>query len=111
MPREVKYSEQDERFMAETYDPLASEAERDEAVEIIMRKLDKTKRMIVAKLSKMDLYVKKSRVSKVTGKSPETKEQMIRRLETKLGWPPGDFEGLEKAPKIVIQKLLEEYKS
>ena len=69
----------------------------------------KTKRMIIAKLSKMEIYIKKPVTSKVTGAKPETKESMVRRLETKHKWPLNDYEGLEKAPKIVLQKLLGEF--
>jgi hypothetical protein len=84
-------------------------AERDEIVLDLAERYDKTKRMIVAKLAKMDIYLTKPKVSKVTGVKAETKEAMVKRLEAKHSWPIGDYAGLEKAPKIVLQKLLGEF--
>ena len=111
MVAKVKYTEEQEAEMKELYEAAESDDERSAAVDTLASKYAKSRRMIIAKLSKMDVYVTKSRTSKVTGKKPETKEQMVRRLETKFRWAQGDFQGLEKAPKIVLQKLLEEYKN
>lgn len=106
----LKYTKEQEEEMYALYTAAETPEERDEVVERLMAMYGKTKKMIVAKLSKMEIYIKKPNTSKVTGGRPETKEKMVQRLEVKLGWPPGDFEGLEKAPKLVLQKLLEEYK-
>ena len=105
-----KYNEDQEKEMHAMYTAADSTEERAEVVEFLANKYNKNTRMITAKLAKMDIYVTVPRVSKVTGVKPETKEAMVRRLEVKEGWPSGDFAGLEKSPKIVIQKLLKEFK-
>ena len=105
-----KYNEDQEKEMHAMYTAADSTEERAKVVEFLANKYNKNTRMITAKLAKMDIYVTVPRVSKVTGVKPETKEAMVRRLEVKEGWPSGDFAGLEKSPKIVIQKLLKEYK-
>jgi len=111
MVAKVKYTDKQENEMRELYEAAETDDERSEVVDKLTAMYAKSRRMIIAKLSKMQVYVTKSRTSKVTGKKPETKEQMVRRLETKFRWAQGDFQGLEKAPKIVLQKLLEEYVS
>ena len=111
-----KYTEDQEKEMLSLYgsipeEDLSAEAfeERQEIILDLADKYHKSTRMIIAKLAKMDIYVKKPVTSKVTGGKPETKESMVRRLEAKHKWPQNDFAGLEKAPKIVLQKLLGEY--
>ena len=104
-----KYTEKQEDEMKALYEGARSDAERAEVVLDLAERYEKTDRMIIAKLSKMKLYKTIPKVSKVTGKKPETKEQLVKRLEAKFNWPPGDFAGLEKAPKIVLLKLLLEF--
>jgi hypothetical protein len=104
----VKYTPEQEAEMLMEYEACETDEEREQCVLDLAEKYGKNKRMIVAKLSKMEIYRKKPVVSKVTGGKPETKENMVRRLETKLGYPKDDFLGLEKAPKLVLQKLLGE---
>jgi len=112
----MKYTPQQEDRMAAMYQSIpendmseAAFAERAEVIQDLADIYKKTPRMIIAKLSKMKIYITKPKVSKVTGKPPETKEAMVRRLERKHNWSSGDYDGLEKAPKIVLQKLLKEY--
>jgi hypothetical protein len=114
----VKYTHKQETEMQALYEAVPANdfsaeafAERDEIVLDLADKYHKTKRMIVAKLSKMDIYLVKPKVSKVTGVKAETKEAMVKRLEAMHNWPAGDYAGLEKAPKIVLQKLLNEFGS
>jgi len=101
-----KYSIKDEELMRKTYITDASQEERDEAVLDLAEQLGNTKRSIIAKLSKMRIYKSKARTSKVTGGKAETKEQLVRRIEERLGYELEEFEGLEKAPKLVLLKLL-----
>ena len=71
-------------------------------------KWDKSERSIIAKLSKMGIYKSKVKLSKVTGSKCETKEQLVARIEVmynKVG-----LEGLDKAPKLTLLKLLGERK-
>lgn len=106
-----KYNEDQEQEMYALYTAAETHEERAKVVEFLATKYRKNTRMITAKLSKMDIYITVPRVSKVTGVKPETKEQMVRRLEKKFDWPSGDFAGLEKCPKVVLQKLLGEFTS
>ena len=114
----LKYTYKQEQEMIALYtgvpeDDLSEKAfaERSLIIEELADKYHKNTKMIIAKLAKMKIYITKPKVSKVTGKKAETKEAMVRRLEAKKGWPLGDFNGLEKSPKIVIQKLLGEFES
>ena len=118
MKTKIKYTHEQVKEMQALYnaipaDDMSEEAfeERAEVILDLADKYHKTSRMIIAKLSKMEIYIKKPKVSKVTGIKAETKETMVRRLEVKHNWPPGDYLGLEKAPKIVIQKLLGEFQA
>lgn len=111
----LKYTPEQEQEMQLKYgainaNDLSEEAfaDRDEIIQFLADKYNKTPRMIIAKLSKMELYIPKPRRSKVTGGSPEKKEDMIRRLEIKYGCNPGDLESVAKATKLAIQILLEE---
>jgi hypothetical protein len=106
-----KYTEDQEQEMKVLYEACETNEERDEVVLDLADRYAKNKRMITAKLAKMQIYVKKERISKVTNTTPETKASMVSRLEAKHSWPAGDYAGLEKAPKIVLQKLLNEFKT
>ena len=64
----------------------------------------KTSRMVIAKLSKMGIYQTRPNVSKVTGEKPQTKEQIVAKIAKELG--ERELEGLEKAPKLVLLKVL-----
>ena len=73
------------------------------------QKWNKTSRMIIAKLSKMDIYETKPNVSKVTGEKPQTKEQIVTKIEKLLN--AGSLDGLQKAPKLVLLALLRRLES
>jgi hypothetical protein len=62
------------------------------------------RRSIIAKLSKAGVYVVPTRISKVTGDVPETKVQLVKKIEEKLGID--DLYGLDKAPKLTLLKIL-----
>lgn len=105
----LKYTPEQEQEMKAEYEAAEDDADRSTVVDELAEKYGKNRRQIIAKLVKMEVYKTVPRTSKVTGTRPETKEAMVRRLEVKKKWPSGDFNGLEKAPKIVLLKLLEEY--
>ena len=102
----IKYTEEQETVLFEKYSMATTAEERDEVVERLATEWSKPKRSIIAKLSKMGIYISKMRQSKVTGSKPETKEQMVAKIEHRFGVNDGDFMGLEKAPKLVLTKLL-----
>lgn len=103
----IKYTPAQEQEMSRMYLACETQEERDECVQELAERYEKSERMIIAKLSKMEIYKKKPTVSKVLGTKPETKESLVRKLEEKFGYQNGDFDGLEKAPKLVLAKLLE----
>jgi len=45
-------------------------------------------------------------MSKLTGNKPETKEQIVSKIEDRFGVEDGAWIGLEKAPKMVLIGLL-----
>lgn len=109
MKTEPKYTPEQEEEMTQIYLLGQSDEERSDQVDVIAAKYNKNRRMIIAKLSKMEVYVKPEKRSKVTDGKPETKEQMVKRLEIKLGCQESTLISVEKATKIAIKILLEEY--
>lgn len=105
--KKVKYTPEMEAMIKADYLACETDDEREEVIQEYMDKWDKTKRMIVAKLSRMDIYSPRPKLSKVTGEKPATKEQIVRRIERQMNKSRGEFEGLEKAPKLVLQAILE----
>ena len=104
----IKYTEEQEEELGSTY-AAADDADAREAVVMkYVKEWSKPKRSIIAKLSKMGIYISKANISKVTGNKPETKEQLVVRVEKRFGVEAGMFAGLEKAPKLVLKSLLED---
>ena len=99
----MKYTPEQETELSEAY--VATE-DKKEIVEKFAAKWQKSPRSIIAKLSKMGIYVSAKRISKVSGDKPKTKEQIVADLEVKFNVVAGDFSGLEKAPKLVLIRLL-----
>lgn len=102
----IKYTKEQETQMYDLYTAAETPEGRDLVVEALVSKWQKPKRSIIAKLSKMGIYISKAKISKVTGNKPETKEQLVRKIETRFGVEPEMFIGLEKAPKLVLVTLL-----
>jgi len=81
----IKYTEEQEKELFTAYSS-ANEAEQREAIVVAFAtKWQKPKRSIIAKLSKMGIYISKAKISKVTGNKPETKEQLVRKIESRFG--------------------------
>lgn len=104
-----KYTEEQEKELEINYKAADSDEGREIAVQEFMAKHGKSKRSVVAKLSKMEIYKSKERISKVTGTKPITKEQIVSQIEEKMGFESGALEGLEKAPKLVLLKIINEF--
>jgi len=102
----VKYTVEQETQMLDAYTKAETTEQRAQVVIDLAITLSKPTRSIIAKLSKMGIYISKAKISKVTGNKPETKEQLVRRVEKRFGAAPEDYMGLEKAPKMVILDLL-----
>lgn len=106
-----KYTQEQEQLMKRLYEDAQTEEEREEVVEELAERLNKNKKAIIAKLSTMRIYVRKERKSKVLDGPPETKAQLVARLEAKLRVSPGTFESFEKATKLALQTLLQKVRT
>lgn len=69
----------------------------------------KTEKSIVAKLSREKVYVKKARVSKVTGGEPEKKEEIVQDIAKLLGVSEDKLAGFEKANKTGLLLVKEAF--
>jgi len=75
-----------------------------ETVEKLAEELQKTSKSIIGKLSREGVY-RRSVYKTKTGESPETKEQLVREIESALDLEIEILAGLEKAPKLVLKHL------
>jgi hypothetical protein len=105
MPKYNKYSKEMEDELAAAYQHADNQEERDETVETFALKWGKPKRSIIAKLSKMQIYKAKERISNITGGAPRTKEQIVKDIAILMRVPLTDLSGLEKSPKLPLQKI------
>lgn len=69
----------------------------------------KTEKSIVAKLSREKVYVKKARVSKVTGGEPEKKEEIVQDIAALMGVTEDKLAGFEKANKTGLLLVKEAF--
>lgn len=76
-----------------------------ETVEKLAAEYNKPKKSIIGKLSREGVYQKTAYITK-TGEKPVTKLELVAQISDHLGIEEG-LEGLEKAPKSILQKLLE----
>lgn len=105
-----KYTAQEEQQLVDAYTQAESDEERLEVIEEYADRLDKTKQSIVAKLSKLKIYQPKRRISKVTGDTPETKEQIVKKIAAICGGSDTIYYGLEKGPKLALVQILSKLK-
>ena len=96
----MNYSKEMTVRMVEAY----SEAPNRQTVAILAKEFGKSEKSIIGKLSKEGVYQRSVYVTK-TGEKPVTKAELVEELELKLEIE--SLEGLEKAPKTVLKKLLE----
>lgn len=106
MQNTLKYTKMQEEELRTTYTTFTTHSEREEYIERFMSKHNKTKRSVVAKLSKMRIYINRPKTSKVTGDIPETKKQMLDKIAFALGINPEKLEGMDKSPKLALLNLL-----
>jgi hypothetical protein len=67
---------------------------------------DRSVKSIIGKLSREGVYQRKSYKTKA-GLDPITKTELSAQIASKLGLPVDELEGLEKAPKPVLQRICE----
>jgi len=102
----MKYTKEQEDEMYDKYKAATDAESREIVVLNLVKDWGFPKRSIIAKLSKMKIYVSKAKMSKLTGNKPETKEQIVSKIEHRFGVEDGAWIGLEKAPKMVLIGLL-----
>jgi hypothetical protein len=104
----LKYTPEQEEELKQ-YEDIENYDEREDFILKFMHKHNKSKKSLVAKLSKMGIYKSKPKISKVTGDTPETKTQMVEKLGRKWGMNANELEGLDKAPKLTLMKILKRF--
>jgi len=75
--------------------------------EAYSEKMGKSLRSCVAKLSRLGIYKKAEKVSKVTGAAPMTKEVICDQIAERLGVPPETVASLAAATKTALVLVLE----
>ena len=103
----MKYTEDQERFLQEGYVACKSQDERATFVASCVVEMGFSKPSIIAKLSKMKVYIKPGNISKVTDGKPRTKEQLVRILTKECGLPPEGLRGLDVCPKTTIMTIMD----
>ena len=93
------YKDEDVVYIVKAY----KENPTDETVDTLAAALGKSRKSIIGKLSREGVYVKKSYRNK-RGEPPITKVELVQQICDRLGVP--NLEGLEKAPKNVLLKLV-----
>ena len=73
-------------------------------IDEIAEKLNKSRRSIIGKLSRLGIYEKKVYLTK-RGETPITKAELVHQLAIKMDLPLEKLEGLDKAPKEVLKLL------
>lgn len=74
--KKVNYTDEQVSEMRVAYDEADTFESREEVVQKIAEKFKKSKRSIIAKMSREGFYIKKEVVSKVTGAKPAKKEDL-----------------------------------
>jgi hypothetical protein len=99
------YTVEQEQILVNTYNPQATQAERDQQVKDLSEQFGKNNnRSVIAKLSRMDLYVKKAKVTK-TGEPVIQKGAIVSDIAKFLGLAATALESLSKATKADLQEL------
>lgn len=77
-----------------------------ETVEEIAKRIGRSTKSVIGKLSREGVYRRESYTTK-TGEKPITKVELLHLLAEAIDIPLEKLEGLEKAPKPVLKTLLE----
>lgn len=93
-----------EAMIVEMRDAYVSNPTR-ETIEALAAKFNRNVRSIVAKLSREGVYVKAPYRTK-QGEVPHTKEDLVEIIAKLMDEPSDMLDGLEKAPKLVLRKII-----
>ncbi len=99
------YTEAQVNELKQAYSSAESDSERKEVVKLFAGMFNKTTNSIVAKLSNMKVYIKPAKVSK-TGSAIVRKAELVNQIADAMGEDAEVLESLEKATKIVLEKIL-----
>ena len=112
MAKTVNYTPEMTATMVERYTAVreADEATRDNVVAELASEFNKSERSVRAKLSRENVYVAKTAVSKVTGEAPAKKAELAERL-AKVSGANINVENVAKMNKVDIQRLIEAFEA
>lgn len=96
------YTAEEVEYLVETY---SNAPDKQAVIDELAEKLNKSRRSIIGKLSRLEIYEKKVYLTK-RGESPITKQEIVHNISRKMGVDLEKLEGLDKAPKEVL-KLIE----
>ena len=104
MAKAPNYTAEQEATMVEMYTAVRGDSEdrRNEVVEEIAAMFNKSPRSVRAKLSRMDLYIPKVAVSKVTGGEAAKKDALAARLVEITGLNLVSAEKLNKTDLVAL---------
>lgn len=97
------YTKEEESYLLEAY---SGAVDKQLVIDELASQLQKSRRSIIGKLSRLGIYEKKVYLTK-RGESPVTKLELVHLLSEKNSWQLEKLEGLEKAPKEVLKYMLE----
>lgn len=97
------YTKEEESYLLEAY---SGAVDKQLVIDELASQLQKSRRSIIGKLSRLGIYEKKVYLTK-RGESPVTKLELVHQLSEKNSWQLEKLEGLEKAPKEVLKYMLE----
>jgi hypothetical protein len=97
------YTKEEENYLSEAY---SGAVDKQLVIDELASQLQKSRRSIIGKLSRLGIYEKKVYLTK-RGESPVTKLELVHQLSEKNSWQLEKLEGLEKAPKEVLKYMLE----
>ena len=92
----VNYTPENESFLASNYPAMSTE--------MLAEKLGKSVRSVVAKLSRMDIYVKPTKVAK-DGNPVVRKNELADAIGAVLQLSESEISGLAGSPKTALQKI------
>lgn len=106
MSKTVNYTAEAEARMVEVYGAESTDEGRKAAVKALARELAKPERSVIAKLSRMGVYMKPERKDK-TGKAIVRKDKVATEIGEALGLSEADTDSLAKANKRALTAIRE----
>jgi hypothetical protein len=101
----AKYSDEDVKRLVSAYKSADTDLDRKLVVINFADALGKTTNSIIAKLSGLKVYKKPEKVTK-NGSAIVRKSELVNKIADAIGEDAEVMESLEKATKIVLEKIL-----